>query len=170
YVSRDELLDQIYPMRRKFTSYKSYADAMITDVFSSEELNGVMKLQATELQTMVFMNEGGRFVAKQLPLQAQFAPVYKIITLDINKDGFQDLILLGNNDYPRLKLGKIDACFGTLLLNDGKANFTYVPQANSGLRIAGDAKDAIVLELGGEQYLVTGINNNALLTYRINRR
>ena len=29
YISRDELLDQMYPMRKKFTSYKSYADATV---------------------------------------------------------------------------------------------------------------------------------------------
>lgn len=170
YVSRDELLDQIYPMRRKFTSYKSYADAILTDVFSPEELQGAMKLKATQLETMLFINENGQLTPRKLPMQAQFAPVYKVITLDVNGDGFQDLLLLGNNDYPRLKLGKIDACFGTLLLNDGKANFSYVPQAVSGLRVAGDVKDALVLDAAGQQYLVAGVNNGNLLTYRINRR
>ena len=157
-------------MRRKFTSYKSYADATLSDIFSTTELEDVMKLQATQLQTMIFINDSGKFVPKYLPLQAQFAPVYKILAPDVNGDGFQDLLLLGNNDYPRLKLGKIDACFGTLLLNDGKANFTYVPQVNSGLRIAGDVKDAIILGINGQQYLVAGVNNNTLLTFRINRR
>ncbi|HYF30766.1 MAG TPA: VCBS repeat-containing protein [Chitinophagaceae bacterium] len=170
YVSRDELLDQLYPMRRKFTSYKSYADAGITDIFSADELKEAMKLQARQLETMLFINDNGKFIPKKLPLQAQFAPVYKIVQFDANADGFQDLLLLGNNDYPRLKLGKMDACFGTLLLNDGKANFTYVPQTSSGLRIAGDVKDALLVTVAGQQYLLAGVNNNALLTYRINRK
>ena len=38
YVSRDELLDQVYPLRRKFTSYKSYADATLQDIFSEADL------------------------------------------------------------------------------------------------------------------------------------
>lgn len=167
YVSRDELLDQLYPMRRKFTSYKSYADAVLTDVFSAEELKDAMKLQATELETMLFINDNGRFVSKKLPIQSQFAPVYKILSIDVNRDGAKDLLLLGNNDYPRLKIGKIDACFGTLLLNDGKGNFTYLPQTESGLRIGGDVKDAVILKAAKQEFLVIGVNNSSLLTYKI---
>ena len=170
YVSRDELLDQIYPMRRKFTSYKSYADATIADIFSTEELKDAMKLQATQLETMLFINDNGRFVPKELPLQSQFAPVYKILAIDVNGDNAKDLLLLGNNDYPRLKIGKMDACFGTLLLNDGKGNFTYLPQQESGLRIAGDVKDAVVMKVGGQQFVIAGVNNASLVTYKFNRK
>jgi enediyne biosynthesis protein E4 len=170
YVSRDELLDQLYPMRRKFTSYKTYADAVLTDVFSADELKDAMKLQATQLETMLFINDNGQFIPRKLPVQSQFAPVYKILPLDVNNDGSKDLLLLGNNDYPRLKIGKIDACFGALLLNDGKGNFSYVPQTGSGLRIAGDVKDAVMLTVAGQEFLVAGINNGRLATYRLNRR
>lgn len=170
YVSRDELLDQLYPMRRRFTSYKSYADASLGDIFSPDELKDAMKLKATQLETMLFINEKGQFIPKKLPVQAQFAPVYAIVPADVNGDGFQDIILLGNNDYPRLKLGKIDACFGTLLLNDGKAGFKYVPQTESGLRIAGDVKSALIINIQGQQYLLAGVNNNSIITYRNNRK
>ena len=47
YVSRDELLDQIYPLRRKFTSYKSYAEATLQDIFTEAELKDTGKLKAT---------------------------------------------------------------------------------------------------------------------------
>lgn len=169
YVSRDELLDQLYPMRRKFTSYKSYADAVLADLFSADDMKDAVKLRTTELATMVFMNENGTFTPRQLPLQAQFAPVYAIVSLDVNGDYASDLLLMGNNDYPRLKIGKMDACFGTLLLNDGKGNFTYVPQARSGLRMAGDIKDAVPITIGGRQFIVAGVNNSAPLVYRLNR-
>jgi enediyne biosynthesis protein E4 len=167
YVSRDELLDQLYSMRRKFTSYKSYADATLTDVFSAEELNDAMKLQATQLETMLFINDNGNFIPRTLPIQAQFAPVHKILSIDVNSDGSKDLVLLGNNDYPRLKIGKIDASFGTVLLNDGKGNFTYLPQTESGLRIAGDVKDALILKAAGQQFLIAGVNSAKLVTYKI---
>ncbi|MGB8194371.1 MAG: VCBS repeat-containing protein [Chitinophagaceae bacterium] len=169
YVSRDELLDQLYPLRRKFTSYKSYADAGLEEIFSADELKDAMKLQAVELRTMLFLNENGSFVQKDLPVQAQFSPVYKIVSIDVNGDHAKDLVLLGNNDYPRLKIGKLDAGFGTLLMNDGKGNFGYVPQDVSGLRIAGDVKDAMTIEVSGQQFILAGINNSTLVTYRLNK-
>nr|GFD12145.1 hypothetical protein [Tanacetum cinerariifolium] len=47
FVSRDELNEVIYPMRRRFTSYKAYADAVMTDIFSAEDLGKASKLEAT---------------------------------------------------------------------------------------------------------------------------
>jgi hypothetical protein len=167
YVSRDELLDQVYPMRKKFTSYKSYADAAMQDVFDETELKDAGKMQATHLATTYFENRDGQFFEKTLPLQAQFSPVYKIIVQDWNKDGFDDLLLLGNNEYPRLKIGKMDASFGTVLLNDGKAGFRFVQNKEAGLLVAGDVKDAAVIRIKNDRYLLIGINNSELLTYKL---
>ena len=104
---------------------------------------------------------------RALPIQAQFSPVYKIIVQDWNKDGHDDLLLLGNNDYPRLKMGKMDANFGTLLLNDGKGNFRFVPNKEAGLLIAGDVKDAAIIRVKDARYLLIGINNADLLNYKL---
>jgi hypothetical protein len=168
YVSRDELLDEIYPMRRKFTSYKSYADATINDIFSPAELKDAEHLSAICLETMVFENRNGVFYPRSIPLQAQFSPVYKIVVADVNKDSYPDILLFGNNEYPRLKIGKMDANFGTVLLNDGKGNFTAAPPAETGLFIPGDVKDAAIIKLNSAKYILVGINNAGLLNYKLN--
>src|SRR5262249_28774146 len=160
------LLDEIYPMRKKFTSYKSYADATMKDVFTEEELKDAGKLSATHLATTYFENVNGHFKERPLPVQAQFSPVYKIIVQDWNKDGYDDLLLLGNNDYPRLKLGKMDASFGTVLLNDGKGNFNFVQNNKAGLLVVGDVKDAAVVRVKDNRYIFIGINNADLVTYK----
>jgi len=76
--------------------------------------------------------------------------VYKIVAADLNNDHATDLVLLGNNDYPRLKIGKVDANFGVVLMNDGKGNFSYLPQQQSGLRITGDVRDACHYPAGAQ--------------------
>ena len=167
YVSRDELLDEIYPLRKKFTSYKSYADATLEDIFSEAELKDASRLKATHLATTYFENVNGHFVERTLPIQAQFSPVYKIIVQDWNKDGHDDLLLLGNNDYPRLKMGKMDANFGTLLLNDGKGNFRFVSNNEGGLLVAGDVKDAAIIHVKNDRYLFIGINNAELVNFKL---
>ncbi|MGZ3922589.1 MAG: VCBS repeat-containing protein [Flavisolibacter sp.] len=167
YVSRDELLDEIYPMRKKFTSYKSYADASMSEIFTTDELKDAKTLTTTNLGTSYFENKKGRFYLHPLPVQAQYSPVYKVLVEDFNDDGFPDLLLLGNNEYPRLKLGKMDANFGTLLLNDGKGNFVYSANKDNGLFIAGDTKDALVLRVTGNKYLLVTINGADLNTYKL---
>ncbi|HEX6193388.1 MAG TPA: VCBS repeat-containing protein [Chitinophagaceae bacterium] len=168
YVSRDELLDQVYPMRRKFTSYKSYADATLTDIYPASELETASRLQATHLATTLFENKDGQFVARSLPLQAQFSPVYRILAEDYNSDGKIDLLLLGNNDNVRLKMGKMDANFGTVLLNNGDGSYRYSKPTETGLLVVGDVKDAAIVKIEGKSILVIGINNSGWMNYRIN--
>ncbi|MBC7902442.1 MAG: VCBS repeat-containing protein [Gemmatimonadaceae bacterium] len=170
FVSRDELLDQMYPMRKKFTSYQSFADATITDIFSGQQLNEAGKLNADFFETCWFENLDGRFILRKLPPEAQFSSVNNIVVDDVNGDGFKDLILFGNNDNMRLRMGKMDSNFGTLLLNDGKSGFAYQPQHVSGLRAAGDIKEALMVDLAGTTRLVLAVNGGALQEYKINKK
>jgi hypothetical protein len=166
FVSRDELNEQIYAMRKKFTSYQAYADATIQDIFPPEALAQAGKLTATENQTVCFLSTGGRFRKKALPVEAQFSAVTRILTGDYNRDGKQDLILLGNHSDNRLKIGSIDANYGCLLAGDGKGNFTYINQPRSGLSVAGDIKSAAAIKIGTTNYILLGAANEPLQFYR----
>jgi hypothetical protein len=88
--------------------------------------------------------------------------------LDFNRDGHMDFILAGNQSSIRIRMGVIDANFGQLYKGDGKGNFTYVGQSESGLRLTGDTKSLQVLSSKGELYLLVGTNNVGINTYRLN--
>lgn len=165
FVSRDELNDQIYAMRKKFGFYKDYANATMPDIFPAAELANAQKLLVTECHTVCFLANKGTFEKHVLPTQAQFAPVTTPLVRDVNRDGHMDLVLFGNKSDNRLKLGSMDANYGCLLTGDGKGNFTYVGQPNSGLSVIGDVKS--VVELTGQQkkYLVIGAFNQPLQVY-----
>lgn len=168
YVSRDELNEQMYSMRKKFSSYKAYADATITDIFTPEQLANAGKLTVNEIRTVCFINENGKFVKSVLPLPAQFSAVSNIVTGDFNHDGKTDLILLGNHSDNRLKIGSIDGNYGCLLTGDGKGSFTYVPQPQSGLCVKGDVKSAAEVAVNGSAYMLIGISGEELMTYKEN--
>ncbi|HAI43755.1 MAG TPA: hypothetical protein DCM40_39510, partial [Maribacter sp.] len=88
----------------KFNSYEKYADAQITDIFNDTELKKAKKLTATHQETSLFLSSTDeKFTKVHLPLQAQFSPVSEIIAEDFNQDGDLDLLLLGNNDYYKLR-------------------------------------------------------------------
>ncbi len=164
YVTRDELLDQLSIMRNRFTDYKSYADASLTDIFTPEELQGAGHLQATDLATTYFeRGKDGKFHARPLPAEVQFSPVFTITPLDYNKDGRQDLLLCGNINHARLRFGKFDANYGVLLTNNGNGSFTYVPQFKSGLSVRGDVR--AVLQTGNT--LLLGINQQPVTALQI---
>ncbi len=163
-VSRDELLDQMSNMRTRFTDYKSYADAGIKDIFSDEEMKDAKHLQANYLGTAYFESgANGKFIEKPLPLQAQFSPVFTITSLDYDKDGKQDLLLCGNINQARLRFGKSDANYGMLLKGDGKGDFTYINQQQSGFHIWGDVRS--VLDINNN--LLFGINQKDIKAYKM---
>ena len=166
FVSRDELNEQIYPMRRKFSSYKMYADATINEIFSADDLAKAGKLAINNIKTTLFINTNGKFTAATLPIEAQFAPVSQIITGDFDHDGHTDLLLLGNHSDNRLKIGSIDANYGCLLKGDGKGGFIYIDQSSSGLSVIGDVKSAVEISINKIPYLLIGISDGPLQFYK----
>ncbi|MBO9200697.1 MULTISPECIES: VCBS repeat-containing protein [Niastella] len=167
FVSRDELNEQIYPMRKKFTSYAAYSTVTINDIFTKEELERAGRLRVTETRTMAFLNRNKKLVPVELPMQTQFSVVTCIIADDFNGDGKKDLLLLGNHSDNRLKIGCIDASYGCLLTGDGKGNFTYINQTQSGLDIKGDVKAAMELKTRDTKYILAGVCNNAMQFYKV---
>jgi hypothetical protein len=166
FVSRDELNEQIYPMRRKFSSYKMYADATINEILTPDDMAKAGKLSINTIQTTVFINRNGKFSPVSLPTQAQFAPVTQILTGDFDHDGSVDILLLGNHSDNRLKIGSIDANYGCLLKGDGKGGFTYVDQSTSGLSVTGDVKSAVETKINNENYLLIGVSDGPLQFYK----
>ncbi|QEC65697.1 RNA-binding protein [Mucilaginibacter ginsenosidivorans] len=166
FVSRDELNEQMYSMRKKFPSYKVYADATINDIFSPEELSKAGKLVVNTTETTLFINHDGKFTPAPLPVEAQFSPVSQIVTGDFDHDGFTDILMLGNHSDNRLKLGSFDANYGCLLKGDGKGGFKYIDQPASGLSVIGDVKSAVETSIGNAIYLLVGLTDGPLQFYK----
>lgn len=164
YVTRDELLDQMSIMRTRFADYKSYADATIKEIFTSEEIKDAKHLQANYLKTAYFESgANGKFHEKELPLQAQMAQVYSMLAFDYDKDGKPDLLLCGNDNRARMRFGKSDANYGMLLKGDGKGNFKYVSQQVSGFNLWGDTRS--IINTSG--VLLFGINQGDMKAYKL---
>lgn len=162
HATRDELLDQMTMLRQRFTTYESYANATLTDVFKPDELADANRLTANEFRTTVFLSSPGRnYTAKPLPMAAQTAPIFAITALDYDKDGHKDLFLAGNTFQTRIRFGRSDANRGLLLRGDGKGNFTAIPQNRSGFGLEGDVRSVVPV---GDKLLI-GVNRQGVRVY-----
>lgn len=165
-ASRDDLMDQIPSLKKKFLEYHAYADATIHDIFSPDQLKDAGVLKAETMETVYLENRGKEgFVLKHLPMEAQYAPVYAIAAADINHDGNTDLILGGNNSWTRIKFGRYRANHGMVLTGDGKGNFSYLPQVQSGLNIRADIRSLQIIPAKGKQMLIAGANDAPVISY-----
>ncbi|SOE19548.1 Repeat domain-containing protein [Spirosomataceae bacterium TFI 002] len=164
YLTMDELVSQLPMFRSKFVSYGNFSDATFNDIFEENHLIGSKHLEANHLETTCFLsNSTGKFSISKLPMEVQNSQVNAILPLDFNHDGHLDLLLNGNNSHYKIRLGKMDANYGILIQNDGKGNFKYIPQVQSGFMIKGDVNSSISLN----NQLYFGINSGKLVTYKL---
>ncbi|MCU0354845.1 MAG: VCBS repeat-containing protein, partial [Cytophagales bacterium] len=161
YASRDEMLDQVPALKKKFQNYADYSTAVLNDVLEVYQLAKAPKLTANELKTGILWNDGGKLAFEPLPVQAQFSPVHAITATDVNNDGKTDLILGGNVTQTRVRLGKCDANWGQLFINDGNRKFRYVPQSESGFYVKGDVRSVVSVN----DWLLWGVNGQSLKIY-----
>ena len=136
------------------------------DLFEHDELQDAKHLVANHMATTYFISgQSGKFNVSALPVEAQYSPVYTILPVDYNNDGKMDLLLCGNNSHTKIRLGKFDANYGVLLENDGKNNFTYIKQTESGFNVWGDVRSS--LQIKDKIYL--GINGKKLIAYTLTK-
>ena len=165
FATMDDILFQVPSLKKKFFNYRNYADAVIADVIPPSILGSTKSLQVGTFNTIYIENTGKGFVRKDLPVESQYSPVIAMHSKDVNGDGFEDLLLFGNNQYNRMKLARYDANFGQVYLNDGKSNFTYLPQNQSGLHVKGDVRGVQFIN----DNLLIAINNQRVETYRLRK-
>jgi enediyne biosynthesis protein E4 len=101
-----------------------------------------------------------------LPIQAQYAPINTIITIDVNKDGLKDILPAGNEyDYDAMT-GRADASYGCFLINKGKGDFRSINMTGSGFITDGEVKSLKKIKLTtGKEIIVAAINNNNLKVF-----
>lgn len=164
YLTRDELLGQLPTMRKRFSDFKSYADVTMEELFQGHELKAAGHLVASHLRTTCFINQPkAKFKDIELPAAAQVAPVYAMEMMDCNGDGHMDLMLFGNNSNFKIRLGKFDANYGTLLTGDGKGSFKYEPQTRSGFNVWGDVRSSVTIN----NNIFLGINGGPVTVYKL---
>jgi hypothetical protein len=170
-ASRDELLDQIVPLRKKFVKYKDYANASLESIFPKAKLAAAAKFKVSQLASCLLINEGNmQFSCTPLPLEAQVSKIFGVHTGDVDSDGTPDLLLTGNFFPYRVQLGRNDAGLGVLLKGSSKGKYTAVPNEAVGLFISGDVRNMVSVKASnGNTLLVVAKNSDALQVVQINK-
>lgn len=165
--TRDDMIKQSISIRRDYPTYKSFGQASLDELWPEKKREGASIMAANNLASSYIENKGnGKFEMSDLPLEAQQAPVFGIISKDINNDRNLDLIMVGN-DYGMDPLsGRHDAFNGLCLLGDGKGGFKSLTIAESGFYVKGDGKGLAGLQnTEGDEYIIASQNQDSLLVY-----
>lgn len=161
YPSRDEMIDQVPSLRKRFNTYRSFATATFEKSFTIEELKDAFIVKSECFESSYLENKGnGKFEKRMLPLQCQFAPVFGLTAGDYNNDGHLDVLMTGNSYSTEVSTGNYDAMSGLLLIGNGKGNFQPVNSNITGFNANGDSKGMAQINLADNSSAVLVANNN----------
>ncbi|MBL0739802.1 VCBS repeat-containing protein [Chryseolinea lacunae] len=168
YPSRDEMLEQLPALKRKFTSYELYANAKLEDVIGAEQLKQGSVVRAVMLASCIFKNVGnGKFETMSLPVEAQFSMNSAMAFDDFDADGVNDMLLAGNFYPYRVQAGRSDAGSGLILKGGGLGKYTPTLFPATGFYAPGDVRALAVLKTKtNERRVVLGVNDGVPLVFR----
>ncbi|WP_276366664.1 VCBS repeat-containing protein [Chryseolinea sp. H1M3-3] len=157
---RETLTGQISKLRGVAERYSIYGGMGIKDLIPETMLKDALVLKSTLFASVYLENNGSNtFSVKQLPVEAQYSPMYGSVVDDVNNDGNLDILSVGNSYASETLSGFYDAGIGNCLQGDGTGNFKPVHVTRSGFFVDGDAKALSSLMLGSGQQLFLATQN-----------
>lgn len=165
-ATRDELLEQVSSLKKKFIKYEDYSTATMKDIASPEQLEKAHKFIAYNLQSSWLENvDGKQFKVHSLPPLAQISTINGFVFDDLTGDGKEEIIAAGNF-YPfKPQLGRSDASTGVTLHYDG--GIQAAESVRSNLWLTGDIRHIDVLTFrSGIKRILVSRNNDRPALYR----
>src|SRR5437762_4966528 len=103
----------------------------------------------------IAINRGhGKFTVEKLPVMVQLSCVNVIHCMDVNRDGYVDLVLGGNQFGFLPQFERLDASLGDVLINNGKGRFTWQDVSKTGLKLRGEMRDIVELKIKSKNCLL----------------
>lgn len=152
-------------IQQKFETYSDFANAKIEDIYG-EKLETGYEAEVNEFQSILLLNKGnGKFDYTHLPATAQLFPILSSVFIDIDHDGYEDVIIGGNIYETEVETPRLDAFSGLILMSNGKDGYREIPQNQSGLVLNGNIKDLMLLPAKSATLLMASQNNGEVLLF-----
>jgi hypothetical protein len=168
FLKRD-VQDQIPGLKKQNLKHSDYATKSIQELFAPELIKSAVVKLFNFAPSCVAVNKGnGDFSLQKLPVMAQLSCINAVQPIDVNGDGFVDLVTGGNQFGFLPQFEKLDGSFGDVLINDGKGNFACQESKKSGLNVRGEVRDINLIKNSTGTYLLFLQNNDFPFYYKLN--
>jgi hypothetical protein len=164
-----EMMEQFPFLKAQTLKHSDYATKTIYDFFKADILNQGYSARIDYLSSVVAKNDGkGNFTISKLPTAAQLSCINAMEKLDANLDGYQDILIGGNNYGFIPQFSRQDASRGLLLMNNKKGGFYPLKQRESGFILSGEIKQISKLKIGDSNKIIALINNQKPKIFSLN--
>ncbi len=165
FSSKDELQRQVPMLKKKFIYAADFAKAEFKHIFPAEKIKQATVSSADYFANAILINDGNlNFTTLALPWQAQLTAYRDAAIADVNNDNLPDIILAGNYYSNNIHAGRYDADYGTVLVNNGKGNFTC--SNFNGLAIKGEVRHIQPVTIGNAPAYILAKNNDSVVVLK----
>lgn len=165
-LSFNELASQIVSLRKKFTTYQSFAGKSIEEIFDSSILENATILEVHTLASGYLKNNNNTFTFIPFKNELQVSPISSFLEFDFNNDGKTEVLTAGNYFGVSPYHGRFDSFPGALIYNENKIELGNTIGLDFNQKAV---KKLSVIYLKGKPYLLTTINNDNAQVYHINK-
>ena len=152
----------------KIPSFEEFANASIEDIYGSEILDAYER-KVTSFESIILINKGNnQFDIEKLPQIAQSLPILTSDIIDINNDGYEDIIIAGNIYNTEVETPRLDNQFALILVSDKDNGYNVIGPEKSGLYLSGNTKSIKVIDNENIKILV-GNNNSSLEIFEMRK-
>lgn len=165
-VDKDEFLSQLPSLKRELLYYKDYARKSIEDLFPEPILLKSKVFEVKLLSSILLLSGPKGYERVELPLEAQYSPIYSLLVYDFDNDGVKDLIAGGNQYQVKPQFGRYDASSGWFfkgVLNRGQFRFEH----GIDLQVKGQIRDIEYIKIKETKYILFSKYDSDLEIYKI---
>jgi len=166
---KKDIVAQMSSLKKKNLKASDYARRSIQELFPKTVINNSRVRKVNTSETILVINKGdGNFEIKALPARAQLSCVCGITCTDIDQDGNLDIVMGGNDFEFKPQFSRLDANYGTVLLNDGNLNFQWQNYQQSGMFVREEIKHiAKFSDKDGNQFIILTINDEKPRIFKV---
>jgi len=167
--TKREITDQMPSLKKLNLRHQDYATKTIQELFGKEIENALVKKVNYTASCIAYNDGKGHFTIRKLPMEVQLSSVNAIKLMDINEDGYPDIIAAGNFFDVLPQFCRVDASHGHILMNDKKGNFIEMPVAKTGIDLHGQVRDIIFFKYKKGDGILFLENDDFPVMYKIDQ-
>jgi enediyne biosynthesis protein E4 len=165
-ADKDDFLSQLPSRKKDFIFYKDYSKKAIEEIFAKSVLANTKVLEVKSLASVMFLSSPTGYVQSDLPLEAQYSPIYSLLVSDFDGDSVDDLMAGGNQHLVKPQFGRYDASNGWFFKGGlNKEGFTFA--SGQALGVKGQIRDIELVEVNGTKYIFFVKYDDDLEIYKI---
>ena len=145
----------------KIPTFDEFATASIEDIYG-EVVTTAYQKKVSEFSSILLVNNGDMtFQVNKLPELAQTIPILSSQAYDINKDGYEDIIIGGNIYNTEVETPRLDNQFAIVLLSNKTNNYKAIGPEKTGLYTNGNTKSIKIVGKKNPMLIIANNNGNS---------